>query len=370
MKARNKRIGVIAAAAAIGALVFGVASPGLADPAGGTFKPIVGVGSDTTQDVVGGLASVIPEIGRYNAGGGTIQVSDGGPTFNRPNGSTAGVQALSASVNDTGTRTWPASGGVSITGQIDFARSSSAPSGSFPGTQLTFIPFARDAVTFAVNAASDFPRDIPLGSSAQDSISPAPFTLRNIYRCTVTTYLDEDLNPVTIRPLIPQSGSGTRSFWIGALGLTEGTLGGCVTDLGNTVQEHSGAQVTGPGDIVPFSIAQYIAQGNYSTLPTTVAERRFQVELGRIGTVKPVIPSVGGGVELNGNFPVSRLVFNVVETARITEGDPKYDAQLAAAFVGTGSDVCQASSTIVQYGFGTIGALCGNTTTYKQGFRY
>jgi len=363
MKKRTIRVGAVVATVLAGAIAFGVAAPVMADPAAGTYRTLNGVGSDTTQDVMNGLSTVIDSIGSYNAtGSAQIQTTSGGPSFNRPNGSTSGVQALSAAA--TAGRTWPASGGVNVAGQIDFARSSSSPSSSFPGTDLTFIPFARDAVTFAVNAASDFPRDIPLGSSAQDSVTPAPFTLRNIYRCAVTSYLNSDLESVTIRPLLPQSGSGTRSFWLSALGLTEAQVSGCATDLSGTVQEHSGAQVTGMGDIVPFSIAQYIAQGNYSSLPTAVTERRSQIVLGSVGSAKPVIAATGGGVQLNTSFPINRLVFNVVQTSRLSE------PAIAAAFVGSTSAVCAAQSTIRAYGFGTIGSLCGNTTTYKQGFRY
>jgi hypothetical protein len=363
LKKSRLRLGAVACLAIAG-IAFGAVSAN-ADPTAGTYKPINGVGSDTTQDIVGGLATVVTSIGSYDAvGSATIKTTASGPTFNRPNGSGAGVQALSASANNTGTRTYPAAGGVSITGQVDFARSSSGPSSSFPGTDLTFIPYARDAVTFAVNEASDFPRDIPVGSAAQDALSPAPFTLRNIYRCAVTSYFDADFTAVTIRPLLPQSGSGTRTFWLSTLGLTEAQVTGCATDLAGTVQEHDGNSVTGAGDIVPFSIAQYIAQGNHADLPTTVVERRSQVVLGSIGSVKPYVINAAGGVELNASFPVNRLVFNVVQTSRLGESG------IASAFVGSTSAVCAASSTIRKYGFGTIGSLCGNTTTYKQGFRY
>ena len=244
-----------------------------------------------------------------------------------------------------------------------------------PGTagnsQLTFIPFAKDTVTFAVNAASDFPRDIATGSSAQDALSPAPFTLRNIYRGTVTSYTDGDFSTVTIRPLLPQTGSGTRSFWIGALGMTESTItaGGVATDLGNTVEEHDGRFVTLPGDLVPFSVAQFIQQGNYASLPSSVVERRGTIALGNVGSVKPYLPKVGGGIQLNAAFPINRLVYNVVSTPRLT-GASAADLALQAAFAGSTSSVCSATATITQYGFAPIGALCGNTTTYKQAFNF
>jgi len=358
LKKSKLRLTVVAALA-VSAVVLGVTAPALADPGAGTFKPLNGVGSDTTQDLVGGLATVVSTLGSYDAvGSATIQTTSGGPVFNRPNGSGAGVLALSASASTGTASQYPAASGVSITGQVDFARSSSGPSTALPGTALTFIPFARDVLTYAVNTSSDFPRDIPLGSASQDSVTPAPFTLRNIYRGAVTTFTDSDLNVVTIRALIPQSGSGTRKAWLAALGLTDATALG-ETDLGNTVQEHDGTFVTGPGDIVPFSVGQFIAQGNHATLPTTVVERRGQVVLGNINGSKPVKIS-GSAVTANASFPVTRLVYNVVQSSRLAE------TNIANAFVGSSSAVCAASATIIKYGFATIGSLCGDTTTYKQ----
>ncbi|TFD53464.1 hypothetical protein E3T55_05480 [Cryobacterium frigoriphilum] len=357
-KKNQRRLGLIAGLALVG-VAFGTI-PAFADPAAGTYAQLSGTGSDTTQDLVGGLATAVTAIGNYDAvGTETIQTKAGGPSFVRPNGSGNGVKALSASINSTGIKVW---NGVDITGQLDFARSSSGPKGS--GTDLTYIPFAKDAVTYAVNAGGDFPRDIPVGSSSQDSVSPAPFTLRNIYRCTVTEYSDADFTSVPIRALLPQTGSGTRSFWLSTLGLTEDNVVGCATDIGNTVQEHSGAQVTGIGDIVPFSIAQYLAQGNHNTLPTTVAERRYQVALGSIGGAKPVINN-GGVVELNSAFPISRNVYNVVATSRLS-GTSAADLLLQATFAGTSSTICSNTALIKQYGFGSAGSLCGNTTTYKS----
>lgn len=359
LKNTKLRVGVVAASA-VAALTLGVTSPVYADPTAGTFPILVGVGSDTTQDVVNGLASVIPNIGSYDAvGSATITTRSGGTPFTRPNGSGAGQVALSQAING-GTV-----GGVAVSGYVDFARSSSGPDATNPGTALTFIPFGVDAVSYAVLASSDFPRDIPLGSAADDSVTPAPFTLRNIYRSVSTSYTDNDFNTVTIRPLIPQSGSGTRKFWVGtALGLVDGgssnTLGNTVTSINNTVEEHNGTFVTGAGDIVPFSVAQYIAQGNHAALPTTVVERRGNIQLGNIGTKKPYLVSSNGGAVLNTGFPVTRLVYNVVQTSRLS-GTSAADVALQNTFVGSTSLVCSQSALIQKYGFATT-SQCGTTT--------
>ena len=359
LKKNKVRLGVTLAVVA--GLTCGGAWAANADPAGGTFPARAGVGSDTTQDVVNGLATQVTSIGSYDAvdpatqaAGGTIKTKSGGPSFTRPNGSGAGRNALSASYGGLAGNNFTYNN-VNIQGQVDFARSSGGPSGS--GTALTYIPFAQDAVTYAVNEASDFPRDIQLGSSSD---STSRFTLYNIYHCTVRSFTNADGDDVTITPLIPQSGSGTRSFWLSQVGLTEATLPTCVSSLNNTVEEHSGLKLTDPGYIVPFSISQYIAQGNHSQLPSQVNERRYAAQLGSIGGIKPYLISNGAVVQ-NASFPVKRLVYNVVATSAITSGSSSFNSGLVSAFVGSSSQVCSQGSIIRAYGFATVGN-CGSTT--------
>lgn len=363
LKKNKLRLGAVATLALAG-MAFGAVTAS-ADPTPAAYKTLNGVGSDTIQDVMNGIASTTTNMGSYDAvavGSTTIQTTATGNAFNRPNGSGQGQQALSASSDTTGGHLW---GGVNIVGQVDFARSSSGPDATISGTDLTFIPFAKDAVTFAVNSASDFPRDIAVGSLAQDSLAVAPFTLRNIYQCKVTTFNNSNGDPVTITPLLPQSGSGTRKFFLATIGLTETNVAGCATSTVNgvSVEEHNGLAITGPGAIVPFSVAQYLSQSNHSALPTNVLERRGVIDLGRIGSVSPF--SLVNGVDMiNTNFPVIRSVYNVVQTSRLT------DAAIAAAFVGSTSTMCTNAALIAKYGFAPlIGSACG-TTTAKQGFKY
>lgn len=358
---KKKKVRIGATVAVVAGLTVGGAWTASADPAAGTYPALAGVGSDTIQDVMDGVATQVTSIGSYDAvdpvtqvAGGTIKTRANGPAFTRPNGSGAGTKALSASYGGLAGNNYQYNN-VNIQGQVDFARSSSGPSGT--GTALTYIPFAQDAVTYAVNEASDFPRDIQLGSASDPTNK---FTLYNIYRCTVTSYINAEGDAVPITPLLPQSGSGTRAFWLSQVGLTESTLPTCVTSLNNTVQEHSGAKLTDPGYIVPFSISQFIAQGNHSLLPTNVVERRFAAQLGSIGGVKPYTISNGNVVQ-NSSFPVKRLVYNVVATSAITSGSPNLNPALVSAFVGSSSQVCSQASIIRQYGFAPIGN-CGATT--------
>lgn len=348
------RFGVVAALA-VAALTFGTAAPAFADPAGP--KDLNGTGSDTTQDVMSGVASVVTNLGNWDAVPAGSSITVDGTTFSRPIGSTAGIRALSSSIRGI------AYAGTTLpVGTLDFARASALRSEA--GTELTYIPFARDAVTIAMNISSDFPKDVALGAAGQ---ATNLFTLRNIYLGTVTSFIDSAGNTVTIRPLLPQVNSGTRTYWVSVLGTTEAALtaGGRATDLGNTVQEHDGTFLTRDGDIVPFSVGQWLAQSNNRSLPTSVVERRGQAVLGSIDTVKPIIYD-GTTITTNPDFLPSRLVYNVVETRALTTSTPSAnDLAIRAAFAGSTSAVCAAQTQIKQYGFATIGSQCGSTTTQR-----
>lgn len=360
LKKNKLRLGVATTAALAACALAFTAMPAYADPTG--FKTLSGVGSDTIQDVLNGLGSQIPAIGSYDAvnpgtqfGGDSIVTKLSGNSYIRPNGSGQGVQALSDSIQG-GTHKWNT---VDVTGQIDFARASGFQGSS--GTDLAYIPFAVDAVTYAVNAGSDWARNIPLGAAGGSTTS---LTLYNIYHCTKTTYGDSDGNTVTIHPLVPQSGSGTAKFWASTLGFSDTALPSCVKRVNTDstpvgIEEHNGTTIDDAGDIVPFSIAQYIAQGNHASIAqafgTTVNERRGNVVLGSIGG-QPALREVGTTTVMNPSFPVTRSVFNVVSTSRITGSDP-----IVATFVGAGSAVCSQTALIQKFGFQTV-ANCGDTT--------
>ena len=102
-----------------------------------------------------------------------------------PNGSGNGTTALQNALNPND----------AYAGCIDFARSSS----NSKKAGLTYVPFATDAVGFAVTANSSLPRKLSL----QD--------LKDMYSCTYPGFTGS--NP-KYHALLPQSGSGTRSYWV------------------------------------------------------------------------------------------------------------------------------------------------------------
>jgi ABC-type phosphate transport system substrate-binding protein len=316
---RMKKAGLVLTAG-VGLLTAGlVAGPALADPTGApTYRQLAGVGSDTTQDVMNGLAEVVKDgsgnklIASYDAtGSANIKTkNDANCTLARPNGSGAGRSALLNSLQ-------------AGNGCVDFARSSSLNIAA-SNPSLTYVPFAVDAVTYAVTHDSTIPRDLPLAD------------LQEIYACRVPG----------IVPLLPQSGSGTRSFWLAQMGLTETQVQNstCIKDVknGKVVQEHDGRALTSPNEIAPYSVAQYIAQSF-----GVIDDRRGDADLGAIDGKVPFV--------LNTDVTIKRDVYNAVPTSKLGVSPWK------DVFVGQNSKICQASSVIKRYGFG-ISPLCGDTS--------
>ncbi|PPK64861.1 substrate-binding domain-containing protein [Actinokineospora auranticolor] len=245
----------------------------------------VGVGSDTTEYALNALAAAynptVPAGGvlvhSFNATvpaagqpvlptdtGATIVPRSGATAITRPNGSSAGITELKRA----GTAT-------------TFARSSRARQASDnTGTAVLFLPYATDGLRYArsTSPASNAPVDL---TNAE---------LKKIYECNADgnpatpdlwSNVRAGLPAVTILPVLPQSGSGTRSFFLTEIGVT--SVGSCVNQ---TAQEHDPAAVAGNANkIAPFST------GRYSILP----------------------PAQQSTIVLNtGGFTATRSLFNVV----------------------------------------------------------
>lgn len=317
------------------------AAPASADPIpADDYRILAAVGSDTTQDVLNGLGEVVVDatdadadgdtaeklIASWNAiGAGPIKTKAVGCSIARPNGSGAGRTALRDAELP----------GSSTAGCVDVARSSSGPVAG--GTNGTWVRFGIDAVTYAVSNESDLPDEL------------TTVQLERIYKC-----LDTDILGVPVVPLLIQAGSGTRSFWLGRMGITETEITNgdypCIQDLGNTVQENNGTALAGhPEYIMPFSIASHIAQGN--SLPG-VTDRRGPSVLGAVSGQPPVVDGA-----LNVNFPYRRDVFNIVPTVDVAT------PVIQDAFIGADSQICENATLIKQYGFGHDAATCGTTAT-------
>lgn len=371
--------GIVAVTASVG-LVAGVAGPASADPT----TTYVAVGSDTTMDVMNGIARGIGLgfIGSWDAVNPvTLATHDvinpkPGCNFARPNGSTEGIDALRTSLGGG-----PGSAPLPLpqAGCVDIARSSSGPTND-PAGQLVYIPFALDAVAPATGPATAVGGSDP---SVATAITHADeFTVANL------TTLYHDCLPVTVGGVtytpdsnihlyIPQSGSGTRKFWAKTLGNFDAVNPpSCVHDtiVGSSppvqVEEHDGTVfATDPLAIGPFSIANWIAQSHAST--TFVRDRRHNAVLhSLVVSGSPVSPFVTGG-NMNASYPITREVFNVVKYASVVGASA--DANLVALLVGTSSALCNQGVVIRRFGYATLNGTtsahtCGATSNDLRAF--
>ncbi|MFB2582955.1 hypothetical protein ACEXQD_17035 [Herbiconiux sp. P15] len=316
---------VVAMGAALGVALAGIAlaAPASAEPVSSSY---VLVGSDTLQDVSNALSNGTTISGsnvRVVAGGANIasfdafgsaviQTKSNGPFFGRPGGSSAGVSALRASIKGTTytpNATIPAR---NVANQVDIARSSSGPgSNANSAGLLSYVPFARDAVSYAYNGTNS---DLANLTTAQ---------LKQIY---------ESNTPVTIgstvvKPRIPQGASGTRSFFLGAIGVT--TLGSTVGDSSANTTPENDASVLAANEIIPFSAASWIAQSNNASGLNTIGTSNV-----KLGSINGIAPFTGTGTALAANSAFysssfGRDTYLVVEFARVNPSDAKYDVNLA-----------------------------------------
>lgn len=343
MNSTKRNLGVLLGAgivAIVTALSGGVAS---ADPVPGQppVRPLQGVGSDTTTPIMNALANDatalaiggVRQVASWNATGPAFDTGKPGPGpfagpngcgFNatggaapvRPDGSGAGRAALIQALQTAGP--------TALDRCLQFSRSSSLDQ-SAAAVQLTYLPFASEAISFAVNRVSNVPRNLTLDQ------------LRQIYNCQIAGF----------RPMLPQAGSGTRSFWLSLMypGGTPNPLPSCVQngvdENGNAIQEHNGTQVNNI-ELVPFSVAQWASQQAGVITPDV----RGQTVVGQINSTNPFAD----------NFAVQRDLYNVIPTSQ--EGV----APWSTVFVGGGSLICGPAANAIKSRFflRTSVAPCGS----------
>jgi ABC-type phosphate transport system substrate-binding protein len=267
MRVLAKLITVGAAVAAATAIAAG---PALASPAGarampkdppGTTVPresdLAGVGSDTIEflfdqfshDYNATHSATHRRLYSWDATnpgtgavGDSIVVKANCTAIARPDGSSAGIAALDANAQTADKKHFC----------IDYARASRGRASTDPAFApggIAFVALATDGVTFATQATTHAPNNL---TTAQ---------LASIYNCVVTNWDQVGGKNAPIHPFLPQTGSGTRAFFLGAIGVS--TPGSCVN---STVQENEGVdpQLNDPNAVVPYSIAKFIAEKYHS----------------------------------------------------------------------------------------------------------
>ncbi len=370
-----KKIAALGAAVGLVLSGIGLASTASAEPVSNSY---VAVGSDTLQDAMNALTNgtnasgsyvrILADgqtIGNFDAfGSPAIQTKSGGPFFARPNGSSAGRDALRRSIDGAN---WSASGNTTparaITGQVDIARSSSgAGTNANAEGRLLYVPFGRDAVAYAYK-----------GGNAEWANLTAT-QLKGIYEGTITS-----VGGATIKPRLPQTSSGTRSFFLGAIGVTNPSG---VADASNTTVPENDATILGDGEIIPFSAANWVAQSNNVASVNTIAASTG-VSLG--SPVSGAVPFTGTAPSLvpnaafYSNTTFGRDTYLIVQRARVQSsftytGAPSYDPVLAN-LVNSASITSLTSFSLSPLAAGSVkrkfGFLAPSSTTpvaaYAQG---
>jgi ABC-type phosphate transport system substrate-binding protein len=307
----------------------------LADPPSGVVPKstdIVGVGSDATQYVTDAIAAAYdkahttgPKVYSWDAvGSSPITTKAGATPITRPAGGSAGVAALLA---DT-------------TGAIDFARTTSPKKTDGSQNSLTFFAFARDGVTWAAVPSTQTPANL---TAAQ---------LASIYTCQTTNWkqISSKLPSATIHPYLPASTFALRTFFEGALGITDAQIGSCV---GTLAEQSNGKLIKGDKSALePYSISNFLAQTK-----KVVPNNTGGLTLRQINSTAPT--AVKSGVKIiNPAFTATflRLVYNVVKNTEVAS-----NPTINALFASNGY-VCKQTTIIKKYGLGTLGAACGATS--------
>ncbi|CAB4940713.1 unannotated protein [freshwater metagenome] len=235
------------------ATALAVAAPAQADP---TFVPdaddIVGAGSDTSMYALTYLADGNAGVAGYNAGGAaqrlvsfdanifnaagaqtnsaTVVLRDGTAPITRPNGSGAGKNLLYGAGNNP---------------NVSFARSSSGNNANETAANLQAFPFAKDTLAMATASTSNAPA----------SLTPAQIV--SIYKGEVTNWSQLGGAAGVIKPLIPQTGSGTRSFFVSELKSMNGGVDVALAGTVTPVQEHDDSAIKAdPNAVAPFSVGR------------------------------------------------------------------------------------------------------------------
>jgi hypothetical protein len=235
----------------------------------------------------------------------TIVIRAGVPPVQRPNGSTAGANALAGDTDH----------------YITYARASACEgptsgckdilSSAYDSVQLGTDPLAMlVSSTPATNAIALSAEQLKLIYECEGTHSNAGDTISGYYAWNDAAIGGTSSN--LIIPLMPQKGSGTRSFFESEIGITDAEVGSCVT----TVEEND-----------PTAIAAALSPTTGSADPADAIEPmsggRLNLWLGDLGTT-------GGTNGVGGYFH-----------------DPTCPLQDIESSTGDGTAACSASASVL-----------------------
>ncbi len=395
---RAKKVGALGAGLLLGATALMTFAGGTAgaDPKQ-LDQALVGVGSDTTQDVMNALAgeangtlytpikssaaSGNRQIISYDAtGSACITPRAPGPAFDRPNGSSNGRDALSQAFK-TSAPGWDAAAvgctaaPKNVAGFIDFGRSSSGVTST--SGDLTYIPFGRDALSYAYYT--------PAGVTPVTDLTQAQLQALHTNASASASITVGTTRIIACRI---QQGSGTFGTWNTKVGNPSQTdlntsTGECPVNAAiNGLQENDAAALVTAGQavnaarptpdtmvIVGFSAANYISQVNgvaKTQIPALPAGAVFN--LGGIdGLGEPyagTAPNLTPAASFYASTTWGRDVYNILPTTKATGIGNAAEKTL---FVGATSAMCSAPAQAIVNKFGfsstlSVGTTCGSVT--------
>jgi hypothetical protein len=328
-----------------------------------TAADVVGTGSDTIQGVDAAFAKAAFNAHfkvRGGATGNSFLISwDAFGTAPNP-GSSATITLHN---NQVVNRADTAGSGKGITTlinnpNVDYARSSRARAASDPAS-ISFVPFAGDAVAVGVTPlpSGRKPSALTTAQLTQIYSATAPLTWGDLGTVPGLTAADAS---TPIKSILPQSSSGTRSFFLGAIGVTTPGAGVFANGTLNSapVEENNGKpiQTAGiQGAVFPYSVAVALSQvlhhdANGYTAGQTTGNLSFP-------TLDGILPykADSGTYVINTAIPAQyqRLVFHVVR------GNAAIPADLQGFFGPSGAICTYGTPLIKQYGFVPVPSLCG-----------
>lgn len=373
-----KRIAAISAAFGVAIAGVGVATAAHADPITDGYAI---VGSDTLQDAVNALANGTKITGAnvkttgagkalasWNATptGTLIQTRAYGSSFPRPANSGDGRVALSDSLQSLPwTNSSQIAGSFNVSNQIDLARSSGGWNTTAVGTSgaadpngpLEFIPFGRDAVSYAILAGS--------GVATADLTTAESLTKAQV-TSIFTTAAPHTIGGATVTPYVPASASGTRQFFqTNVLGI--GKKDSLPNVSSTFIEENTGTSIPAPASneivIVPFSAASFIAQTSGAAPSTLSFPTGDTFALGSLDGVAPYTGS-GASIAANATYYASsygRDVYIIAPYAALDSSSSSFDQGL--------SDIVNPAKTTSLTYFGSSSAI-GTSKAVKLKFGF
>lgn len=411
-------LAVVSSAVAVLSMLGGAAKADYA-PASGD---VVGVGSDTVQNIMDFVADGAPGLPGYNAAGNkyklvsidatpdandragylngsangslkqlypTVVLRGGEHPIQRPNGSSAGIAALLADWSGSTSDPECAGNPVPSTCQneiINFARSSRQVKSTEFGTAETegfgglhVVQISDDPLQIAVNGTPAANGTASFPNSSTNAVPLSCLDLYDIYVSTASTHITTwnqvagapSTDTDAIIPLIPQSGSGTRSTFLTditgcALGSTNATSTPSLNSDVVTVEENDptaiGQQSTPADAIDPFSYGRLnlFNSGYFTTPGSTNIFNPYCVTGGAVGTAPsptntcpPATPTIQllAGFTCTESAPTSGLVvpssLPTCASGQIdgtTVSGVTYSSSTATVVCADGATTCSAAS--------------------------